>query len=166
MIKIYTQNKKNLKKKDIYEICKLKNSFWKYGINENLKWFKKNVKNNDLNILIKKNNKIIGYTLLRKRKLKVDNKTKYYLYLDTIIISKSERKKNFGDILIRFNNLIIEQYNCIGILICERGNIGFYKKFGWNVIPKNKCKFINKDIRNLKSLIYNNKYKKKLFLAI
>ena len=33
-----------LKKNDIQNICKLKNSHWKYGIKSQLKWFQMNMK--------------------------------------------------------------------------------------------------------------------------
>ena len=58
-------NLKKLSKREIYEICKLKNSFWRYGLKNNLEWFKKNVFKDDLHIILKLNKKIIGYNLLR-----------------------------------------------------------------------------------------------------
>ena len=78
----------------------------KYGIKSNLLWFKKNVKNNDLNIILKFNNSLIGYTLLRKRTYFSKNKRKKFFYLDTIIISNKFKGKNFGKTLISFNNFI------------------------------------------------------------
>ena len=64
---LLSKKTKQLKKKHIHNICKLKNSFWNYSFKSNLSWFKKNVKSNDIHNLIYYNSKIIGYTLLRFR---------------------------------------------------------------------------------------------------
>ena len=126
MIILKSLEKKNLKKNDILNICKLKNSYWKYGIKSNLLWFKKNVKNNDLNIILKFNSSLIGYTLLRKRTYFSKNKRKKFFYLDTIIISNKFKGKNFGKTLISFNNFIIERFNLLGFLLCEKKNRLYY----------------------------------------
>ena len=48
--KIYLLSLKlyKLSKKNILKICKLKNENWRYGVNSNLNWFKKNIKKNDI----------------------------------------------------------------------------------------------------------------------
>ena len=61
-------NTKKLKKKEILSICKLKNTQWKYGIKSQLKWFNKNIQNNDIHNLLYLNEILVGYNLLRKRK--------------------------------------------------------------------------------------------------
>ena len=81
-----------LKKKDIIQICKLKNSYWNFGLKSNLRWFKKNVKKNDINNLIYLKKKIIGYTLFRKRTVIINKKKIKYLYFDTLIIDSLEKK--------------------------------------------------------------------------
>ena len=43
---------KNLKKKDILSICKLKNATWPWTLSNQLKWFKSNVKKMDINIML------------------------------------------------------------------------------------------------------------------
>ncbi len=67
--KIYLLSLKlyKLSKKNILKICKLKNENWRYGVNSNLNWFKKNIKKNDIHNLFFLNKRLIGYTLLRKR---------------------------------------------------------------------------------------------------
>ena len=41
---------------ELKEILYLKNTFWKYGLNSQFKWFKKYVKSNDYNFLLFLNN--------------------------------------------------------------------------------------------------------------
>ena len=79
-----TQQKKNflinfqsissikLKKKQIKEICLLKDEEWKFGMKSQLNWFNKNIKKNDIHNLFYLKAKLIGYTLLRKRSFKVN----------------------------------------------------------------------------------------------
>ena len=66
------QLKKNLKK----DIFKLKNEFWKYNLNNQKKWFKENIKKKDLHNCLFSNNKLIGYTCLRRKVLSLSKTEK------------------------------------------------------------------------------------------
>ena len=117
---IYSKKTFQLKKKEIMQICKLKNSFWKLGLKSNLDWFRNNIKRNDIHNLIFTNFKLIGYTVLRVNSLlKIKNKIKYF-YLDTLIIDKKYRFTNLSSILMTFNNQIILNNKKISFLICQK----------------------------------------------
>ena len=80
-LSLFKLNQKNFNKGELKEICNLK-IVWKYGIKSQIKWFRENVKNKDINVLLKKDNKIIGYALLRHRSLQLSkNQNIYYLTL-------------------------------------------------------------------------------------
>ena len=64
---LLSKKTKQLQKDQIIQICKLKNTHYKYGFKSNFDWFKKNVKTEDIHNLIYYNSKLIGYTLLRIR---------------------------------------------------------------------------------------------------
>ena len=87
-----------LKKKQINEICLLKDKEWKFGIKSQINWFNKNIKRDDIHNLLYANTKLIGYTLLRKRYCKVNNieKKKTYLLFDTLVIDKKFRKNDLA----------------------------------------------------------------------
>ena len=55
-MKFYKKPTLKLKKKDILNIAKLKNSHWNFGTSSQLKWFdnKKNVSKNDFHFFFKK----------------------------------------------------------------------------------------------------------------
>ena len=54
------------------------------------------------------NNNLIGYTALRRGYYFVKkNKKKNFLLFDTLIVNPKYRKKKLGDLLMKFNNLII-----------------------------------------------------------
>ena len=50
---------KKLKKKEVNDICKLKNTHWNYGLKNQKKWFENNIDNKDIHNLYFFNNKII-----------------------------------------------------------------------------------------------------------
>ena len=58
---------KKLKKKEILSICKLKNTYWKYGVRSQINWFNENIQDNDIHNLAYLKEKLVGYVSLRKR---------------------------------------------------------------------------------------------------
>ena len=139
MINLKSIKTKHLSKKQIIDICKLKESHWKFGLNSQESWFKQNTKKNDLHNLLFYKSKLIGYTSLRKKKLSYKKTKKNFLLFDTLVISKKYRNSKLSNILMNYNNLIITKSNYFSILLCNRELINFYKKFQWKNIS-NKIK--------------------------
>jgi hypothetical protein len=134
---------KNLKKKQILSICKLKNSFWRWTISKQLEWYEKYVKKTDINNMLIIDNKLVGYTLLRKRVAYVNKKPLIYYYFDSFILSKKVRSKGFGKILIQFNNKILKRLKKHSFLTCSKKTISFYLKNKWKILPKNKFEIMD-----------------------
>jgi hypothetical protein len=155
---IHSKKTFQLKKNEIVQICKLKNSFWKFGLRSNLDWFKNNIKRNDIHNLFFANFKLIGYTVLRVNSLfKNKNKIKYF-YFDTLIIDKKYRSNKLSSILMNFNNQTILNNKKISFLICQKQMIKFYKKFFWKLL--NKKYFTIKDHKfSSYGMFFNNKFK-------
>jgi hypothetical protein len=153
---IHSKKTFQLKKNEIMQICKLKNSFWKFGLRSNLHWFRNNIKRNDLHNLIFVNFKLIGYTVLRINSLfKNKNKIKYF-YFDTLIIDKKYRSNKLSSILMHFNNQVILNNKKISFLICKKKMIKFYEKFCWKLL--NKKYFEIKDHKfSSYGMFFNNK---------
>ncbi len=104
---------KSLKK----EIINLKKTYWNFSTQSQLAWFNKNIYINDIHNCLFLNKKLIGYTLLRNRKMLLkDNKIKYFL-VDTVMISKKFRDNSFGDLLMKFNNNLIKKKKLYWIFI-------------------------------------------------
>tara|TARA_Y100000992_G_C21140183_1_gene430987 strand:- start:328 stop:588 length:261 start_codon:yes stop_codon:yes gene_type:complete len=72
--RLFSVSTYELKNNQIKEICVLKNQQWKFGIKSQIKWFKKNIKKNDIHNLFYLKSKLIGYTVLRKRTYKIKKK--------------------------------------------------------------------------------------------
>ena len=154
-----------LKTVQIKSICQLKDMEWKFGIKSQLKWFKKNIKKNDIHNLFYIKSKLIGYTLLRQRTCKINNSTKKvkYLLFDTIILDNSFRNKKLSTLLMDFNNTIIKQSNFFSFLICKKKMVNFYKKNQWKVLNKANIRIIDNKFSD-KGMIFNiNDYNSKKY---
>ena len=162
---------KNLKKKQILSICKLKNSFWRWTIPKQLEWYKKNAKKTDINNMLIFDNRLVGYTLLRKRIAYENNKPLIYYYFDSFILSKKIRNKGFGKTLIQFNNKILNRLKKHSFLTCSKKTISFYLKNNWKILPRNKFEIMDhkpawfSKKTNINGMTYNLdiKIKKKIF---
>jgi len=124
--------------KEIKEICLLKETYWKFGISSQLRWFKKNIKKYDIHNLFYIKSKLVGYTLLRKRTYKIKNlnKKNKYLLFDSLVIDNKYRKRKLSNLLMIFNNTIIRDSGFSSFLICENELVNFYKKNNWNLLRK------------------------------
>ena len=156
MIELISKKIINISSNELKEIYTLKDSFWKHGIIKQKKWFKKNIKNYDICNILKYNNKIIGITILRKRRYFQFKTKKKYLLFDTLIIKKKYRGKKFSLLLMNFNNFIIIRENLMSVLICENNLIKFYKKFLWKRIKNLKISFNDYNYKS-NSMIFNYK---------
>ena len=134
---------KDLKKRQIISICKLKNSFFPWTIRKQLEWYKKKVKKTDINNMLIINNRLVGYTLLRKRNAYENNKSFIYYYLDSFILHKKFRNKGYGKTLILFNNKILNKLKKHSFLTCTKKTIPFYLKYKWKILPKSKFKIMD-----------------------
>ena len=157
-MKFYKKITLKLKKKDILDIAKLKDSHWNFSISSQLDWFKnqKNVFKSDYHLFLKKYEKIIGYVQLGKRKYILNLKeNKYYLFRTLIVLKKERNEKLAKKIMYEVSNFI-KKKKLPGFLLCKKNLIKFYEKYGW--IKMNKKRFKVKDHEtSLYGMIYNFK---------
>ena len=151
--------------KEIKQICLLKDKEWSFGFQSQIKWFKNNIKNFDFHNLFYVQSKLIGYTLLRKRTCKIENiqKSIQYLLFDTLIIDKKYRGKNMSNLLMNFNNIIIQQSGLFSFLNCSNELVSFYKKNNWKKLKKNM--FSISDYSKLSNgMVFNKKDENKKYI--
>ena len=143
MVELRSLKTDKLTKKEILQICILKNTFWKHGLKSNINWFKENIKNKDIHNLLYYKNIFVGYSLLRKRIFFHKKIKKYYLYSDTLIIKKNFRNLKLATILWNFNSEIIIMYKLHAFLICEKHIKPFHKKFNWKSLKKSEYQMMD-----------------------
>ena len=162
MYQILSKKTHQLKRKEIKKICILKDSKWKYGLESQMKWFRDNIKKNDIHNMFFIKNILFGYTLLRERKCIIGCGEQKYLLFDTLIILKSFRNKKLSYLIMNFDNKIIKQNKKMSFLTCSSNLIKFYKKFGWKKISKKQIKVIGRSF-STNGMIFNQKNSKSNF---
>lgn len=172
ILKVSTLNKLN--NFTIHQILKLKNSYWSNGLLSQRIWFKKNVKKNDLHILLFHKKNLIGYVLLRIGKFFLNQnskKLKKFLYFDTLIIRKDYRGLKLSLKILHKSQKISKDKKLPMFLICKKKTIRFYKKQGWKLLDKKKINLLD-HIFTTNAMIYcsMDMYKKisdnKVFLSL
>lgn len=167
-IKLESKKTNELDRNTILNICRLKNIHWKFGYSNQIHWFNENIKKNDIHNLCFLNKNLIGYTALRQGYYFVKkNKKKNFLLFDTLIVNPKYRKKKLGDLLMKFNNLIILREKKPSFLVCKNKLIKFYRLNNWKVIAKQKYKTLYKSF-NLKGMTFhfNEKIKNKIYFNL
>ena len=159
-LSLKTKLTKRLKKKNIFEICKLKNTQWKYGLKSQINWFNQNIKDNDIHNLAYLKKDLVGYGLLRKRNFFLKKKKYDYLYYDTLIVSKKYRKLNIGDQISNLTIKTIKKLKIHSMLICQKKIVSFHKKFNWKVMNKKKIQIIDHKFPKRFSIMCFNQIKK------
>lgn len=167
LIEFRTLKTEKLSKKNILQICKLKDFHWKFGLQNQISWFNKNIKKNDLHNLLYIKKDLAGYTSLRKGYYNYSkNKKKNFLLFDTLILNPKYRKKGMGNLMMRYNNFIITKEKKPSFLVCKKNLIKFYRLNNWRVLPNNKYKTMYKSF-NLNAMTFElNKIKTKIYLNL
>jgi hypothetical protein len=158
-----------LKNIQIKLICLLKDKQWKFGIKSQMKWFRKNIEKNDIHNLFYIKSKLVGYTLLRKRTYKIRslNKRANYLHFDNLIIDKKYRGKNLSNLLMSFNNAVINQTGYFSFLICKKELVSFYKRNKWIKLNDKNIEVVD-HLFSTNGMIFNKKEvnKKKYYFYV
>ncbi len=167
MIRLISINTKKLKIKEIFQICRLKNTKWNYGVKSQFTWFKKNIKKKDIHILLYIKNNLAGYLSLREKfyilKKNKKNFKKKFLLFDTFIIEKKFRKKKLSYLLMLSALYIIRKKKILSFLICKKSSLFYYLKFSWIKIPKFTINVLGKNLEDFNVLYFYGKMKHKLF---
>ena len=149
--KLLTFKTKNLSSSTKNKILTLKKKHYKFSLSSQKKWFKKNVNDNDIHIILTIDKKVIGYNLLRENKCMIESGKKKILntifIFDTLIINKNFRNKGFSKIIMKKSNGIINTKKKLSILVCFKNLATFYKQFHWRILTRKKLKYdhLNKD---------------------
>ena len=143
------------------EIHKLKQTHYKYSLISQKNWFDKYINAQDKHILLFKDGKVIGYNVLRIRKLIIVYKQKKieqncYLF-DTLVIYPNLRNQGLSKLIMNKSNQLIKNRNYFSVLVCSNNLVNYYKKFNWNLLPKNKIVFSENLMRNNKRVMVNGK---------
>ena len=74
----------------------------------------------------------------------LNKKKKKYMLLDSILVSKDYKKKNYGKKIMKINNIFIKKSRLPSFLLCTKKNSNFFKLFKWKMIPSKKFHIANR----------------------
>ena len=134
---------KSINEKLLKKIIVLKKQQWKYSYKSHKEWIKDNLKPVDVHIVLFIKKKLIGYTMLRKRKLIIGKNKKNFLYFDTHIVDNKYRKLNIDNqkistYLMTLAKKYIFKKKSLAFLLCQKKLFRYYKQNGWNQISRDK----------------------------
>ncbi len=114
------------------EIIKLKQQHWNYSYESQKEWIFNYVEPNALHLLLKVNNKYVGYLSIRNIGMKIDDIHMEGKGLGNVCIDKEFRNCGYGRKLVEKANQIIIADQNVGILLCHTHLLSFYERCGWN----------------------------------
>tara|TARA_B100000886_G_scaffold293251_1_gene219371 strand:+ start:338 stop:868 length:531 start_codon:yes stop_codon:yes gene_type:complete len=163
-LSLFNSKTKDLNNALIKQILNLKKSHYKYSLKSQKIWFKKNVNDDDIHLILTVNKKVIGYNLLRKKKCKIKFRKNEILssllIFDTLLINNRFRNKGLSKKIMIKSNHIINQNKKLSVLVCHKKLIKFYEKFNWKKAHKNIVEYANLR-KNKYAMFYGNKFIKK-----
>lgn len=158
-LKVFKKN--NINQILLKKIILLKSQQYKYSQKIQNEWFLKNIQKEDLHILLFFKKKLIGYNVLRKKKLKIlsvkNNKLVNFFIFDTLIVDRLYRNKGLSKKIILKSNSIIKKKKIFSILVCAKKMVNYYKKYNWVLLNKKNIKFKEIDLNKKHLMIYNQK---------
>ena len=153
VLKSFKTNKLNLF--NIRKIAELKSKHYKFTINEQIKWFKTNIKTNDIHNMLFFKTKLVGYNCLRKVRKINSNISKDIILFDTLIVDPEFRKMGLSEKIMQKSNYLIKRNRSTGLLFCKKNMFKYYSKFKWNTLKKNQVKTNLIKKKTLYPMIFN-----------
>jgi predicted GNAT family N-acyltransferase len=123
---------KDLSAKNLNNIVTLKSEHWKYNFEEQVKWIRENIKENDYHLLLIDNaSSLIGYMNLVEIVVKSDLGEETKLGIGNVCISENVQGKGYGILLMQIAIFILNNLGNSGVLLCKPALNHFYQNAGW-----------------------------------
>lgn len=137
LLQFRAMTNKTTSEKQLIEIATLKNQYWKYTIDSQIRWIAEHYEDNDIHILAYQESILIAYAGLVFNECIIDGIQSKFCGLGNVCVSAAEQKKGVGKLLVEEANKIINLKNSEGFLFCHKSLVPFYQKCGWNVLTTN-----------------------------
>lgn len=137
---------------DLNQIIKVKSLAWPYTYQMQIKWMNENLNGSDLHLILNKDSKTVAYLNLINIDLRINNKECQSFGIGNVC--SAENGKGYGNELMKLTNRFIKEDNKPGLLFCKPSLVGFYEKFYWAVIEKNKLK-LKVNNMNFETMYFN-----------
>lgn len=135
---------------EIQKIVDLKKIHWNYTSKEHLNWIERNIKAEDIHVLMFEKEELVAYLNLINIEVIINNTIQPFVGIGNVC--SSEKGKGYGSILIKEVNEYLLLQNQTGILLCKDTLLSFYSKNGWKLIDKNK---VEADFSLFYTMVFN-----------
>lgn len=144
--------------KTLQKICNIKSISWEYSFEEQKKWIRDNLTENDTHVLLENKGVFVAYLNLVQIKLSNKNgRTFRAIGIGNVCVIT--QNKGYGSTLIKLINEHFIAENKIGVLFCKKDLVNFYLKNGFKVERVYKNNFFLMSYNNaIPDLIYNGNF--------
>jgi len=123
-----------LDKQELGKIVDLKKRHWNYTPEEHLNWIERNIKHEDIHVLMFEKEELVAYLNLVNTEVIINNAVQPFVGIGNVC--SSEKGKGYGSLLIKEVGQYLVSKNQTGILLCKDALVGFYLKNGWKLLEK------------------------------
>lgn len=143
--------KKNISKKEIEDLCKIKVEHWNYDLKSQINWWKENSDEDYLIITLMSGKKKVAFLRIRRREIFIYNKPLKCSFITEVCVSNKFKSMGVGrKIMFEANKYLISQKE-VGYLLCFKDKDEFYKKCKWILF-----KDVNIRSKSFESFLRNN----------
>ena len=115
----------------LINICRFKNLNWSYPIESHRRWIDNNLTEGDIHILLKDNDKLIGYLNIVNVSIQCDGETLYVLGIGNVCIHPDNKCLGLGALIMSAAKYYCRRNNRVGVLLCQDKNKAFYDACNW-----------------------------------
>lgn len=115
----------------IRQICEFKNLNWQYPIESHLSWIKKNLKSEDLHLLLYDDDRMCAYLNFVDTSIIEDKDIVHIWGIGNVCVSPECKGMGYGNLIMDLAKSYCKKSKRIGMLFCQDKNVGFYNNCGW-----------------------------------
>ncbi|MCU8408565.1 GNAT family N-acetyltransferase [Vibrio vulnificus] len=127
----------SLTKSELDSICLIKGVFGPYTMQQQREWIKYNIGPNDRHLLMYLGTILVGYLNIINIEMEIDNISTKAIGIGNVCVS--EKGIGLGGDLMSYLSKFIVNNKLIGLLFCDCSNVGFYSKYGWDLLVPSLC---------------------------
>lgn len=153
MFKLLLIPHSEISEEDLREIIRIKQISWPYSYEDQVKWIRKNLKDEDKHVLLSSDGNNVGYLNLIKTELIINGQ--HVSSLGVGNVCTTVRGQGWGKELMMLTNNYIRKTNATGLLFCRDRLENFYGMCKWKKIDNSKIR-VGFDNSSIVSMYYNH----------
>lgn len=122
----------DISSEQIVQICSLKNQYWQYGIDKQLRWWQDNTDNTDSFSILLKKDLIFAFLRLRERNIQINDFVDNALCITEVCVDQQFSRQGYGKKLMESTTNHIKRCGSkVAFLLCFEEQVKFYQSCNW-----------------------------------